>query len=93
MSAGKLQPGDAVGILEGVRTAFNGQQRRLGFEDAMKAAGMNVVDSQSGQWEMNLANRVSSAMLSESAAARPGDIFLMALLFLPLFVWRLRRRR
>lgn len=63
--AGKLQKGDAVGILEGVRTAFNGVQRRLGFEDAMKAAGMRIVDSQSAQWEMNLANRVAAAMLAE----------------------------
>ena len=30
----------------------------------MKAAGMKIVDSQSGQWEMELANKVASAMLS-----------------------------
>src|SRR5262249_45496670 len=38
-----LQSGDAVAIIEGIPTAFNGQQRRLGFEDAMKVAGMNTV--------------------------------------------------
>lgn len=63
--AAKLEPGDEVGILEGVPSADNAVQRRLGFEDAMKAAGMKIVDSQSGQWEMDLANRVASAMLSE----------------------------
>jgi ribose transport system substrate-binding protein len=63
--AAKLQAGDKVAILEGVRTAENALQRRLGFEDAMKAAGITVVDSQSAEWEMDLANRVASAILSE----------------------------
>jgi len=63
--AGKLAAGDKVGVLEGIRTAFNGQQRRLGFEDAMKAAGIEIVDSQSAQWEMDQANKVASAMISE----------------------------
>ena len=60
-----LQPQDKVAILEGVPTAFNAQQRKLGFEDAMNAARMQIVASQSGEWEMNIANRVASAMLSE----------------------------
>jgi ribose transport system substrate-binding protein len=60
-----LQPNDEVAILEGVPTAFNAQQRRLGFEDAMNSAGMQIVDSQSGEWEMNVANRVASGMMSE----------------------------
>ena len=63
--AKRLKPGDQVGMLEGIRTAFNGQQRQLGFQDAMKAAGMTIVDSQTAQWEMDQANRVASAMLSE----------------------------
>ncbi|MBG86490.1 MAG: LacI family transcriptional regulator [Verrucomicrobiales bacterium] len=63
--AAKLQKGDKVAIIEGVTTAFNGQQRRLGFEDAMKAAGMKIVSTQSGQWEMDKANNIASAMLSE----------------------------
>ena len=63
--AKRLKPGDQVGMLEGIRTAFNGQQRRLGFEDAMKAAGITIVDSQTAQWEMDQANRVASAMLGE----------------------------
>src|SRR5437660_978945 len=40
--ASKLKAGDKVAIIEGIPTAFNGQQRRLGFEDAMKAAGMDI---------------------------------------------------
>jgi ribose transport system substrate-binding protein len=63
--AQKLKPGDQVAIIEGIPTAFNGQQRRLGFEDAMKAAGMNIVSVQSGRWEMDAANNVAAAMLSE----------------------------
>lgn len=52
-------------VLEGIRTSFNGQQRRLGFEDAMQAAGIEIVDSQSAQWEMSQANQIASSMLSE----------------------------
>ncbi|MCW0217603.1 MAG: sugar ABC transporter substrate-binding protein [Prosthecobacter sp.] len=62
--AKKLKAGDEVAIIEGITTAFNGQQRRAGFEDAMKAAGMNIVASQSGQWEMEKANTVAAGILS-----------------------------
>jgi ribose transport system substrate-binding protein len=63
--AKKLQAGDNAAIIEGIPTAFNGQQRRLGFEDAMKAAGIHIVGVQSGDWEMEKANNVATAMLSE----------------------------
>ncbi len=63
--AEKLQPGDPVAIIEGIPTAFNGQQRRLGFEDAMKAAGMKIVGTQSGYWEMEKASTVAAGILSE----------------------------
>jgi ribose transport system substrate-binding protein len=63
--AKRLQPGDEVAIVEGIPTAFNGQQRRAGFEDAMKAAGMKIVSVQSGNWEMEKANAVAAAILSE----------------------------
>ncbi len=49
--ASKLRPGDKVAIIEGIPNAFNGIQRKLGFEDAMKAGGMNIVSSQSGYLE------------------------------------------
>lgn len=63
--ASKLQKGDEVAILEGIRTSFNGTQRRLGFEQAMNEAGMKIVASQSGQWETNQANTITASMLSE----------------------------
>ena len=63
--ARQLQAGDEVGVLEGLRTAFNGQQRRLGFEDAMQAASVKIVDSQTAQWEMDMANKIASAMIGE----------------------------
>lgn len=60
-----LEPGAPVAIIEGIRTAENGRRRRLGFEDAMNAAGLKIVDSQSAQWEMDQANRIATAMLGE----------------------------
>ncbi len=60
-----LPAGAKVAILEGVPTAFNAQQRRAGFEDAMKAAGADIVTVQSGQWEMEKANTLSAAILQE----------------------------
>jgi ribose transport system substrate-binding protein len=63
--ARQLKPGDQVAILEGVPTAFNAQQRKAGFEDAMKAAGMNIVSSQSASWETAKANQVAAALLAE----------------------------
>jgi ribose transport system substrate-binding protein len=60
-----LRPGDAVAIVEGIPTAFNAQQRRQGFEEAMRAAQMRVVAVQSGQWEQAKANTVVSGMLRE----------------------------
>ena len=57
--------GDKVAILEGIPTAFNAQQRRLGFEDAMHAAGIVVVDVQSAHWEQDEANAVAAAMMRE----------------------------
>lgn len=63
--ATKLESGAEVAILEGIRTSFNSQQRTLGFEEAMKAAGAKIVDSQSAQWEMDIANKTAAAILAE----------------------------
>ena len=60
-----LTPGDQVAIIGGIPTAFNAQQRQRGFEDAMHAAGMEVVSVQSGGWEQAKANTVASALISE----------------------------
>ncbi len=61
-----LKSGDKVGILEGVSTTFNAQQRTAGFQDSMKAVGVTVIPVQSGQWEMEKGNTVASAMLREN---------------------------
>ena len=63
--AGKLTAGDEVGIIEGVSTTNNAQQRTAGFKDAMDEAKMKVVSTQSGNWEIDKGNAVASAMLNE----------------------------
>ena len=62
--AKKLKAGDEVAIVEGAPNAFNGIQRKLGFEDAIKAANLKLVDSQTGRWETAEANKVFAAMLT-----------------------------
>ena len=44
--AKQLKPESKVAILEGLPGAFNGIQRKLGFEDALKEAKMDIVTSQ-----------------------------------------------
>ena len=63
--AKKLQAGDEVAIIEGAPNAFNGVQRKLGFQDAMKAAGMKIVSSQTGHWESAPAERIVSGIVGE----------------------------
>ena len=65
--AKKLQAGDKVAIIEGAPGTFNGIQRKLGFEDAMKASGMQIVSSQTGYWEMDKAEPIAAAMLTAHA--------------------------
>src|SRR6478736_4246038 len=63
--AQKLKAGDKVVVVEGAPNAFNGNQRKLGFEDAMKLAGVNIISSQAGYWETERANQVVAALLTE----------------------------
>jgi ribose transport system substrate-binding protein len=63
--AARLARGDAVAILEGAPNAFNGIQRKLGFEDAIGAAGLRLVSSQSANWEVAIANQVAAAIIAE----------------------------
>lgn len=63
--AGHLEAGDPVAIIGGIPTAFNAQQRQRGFEDAMYAAGMEIVSIQSGGWEQAPAHSVAAALLNE----------------------------
>ena len=61
--ASTLGPGAKVAIIEGAPGAFNAVQRKLGFEDAVEAAGMTIVASQSGYWEMDRANQVAASLM------------------------------
>lgn len=63
--AAQLSPDAQVAILEGIPTAYNAQQRLLGFQDAMRTANIEVVDVQSGEWEQAKANTVAAAMIRE----------------------------
>jgi len=62
-----LKAGDKVAILEGIRTSFNAAQRLAGFQQAMKDAGIEVVDSQSANWETNQANTIAASMINAHA--------------------------
>lgn len=63
--AKKLKPGDKVAIVEGAPNAYNAEQRKLGFQDAIKAAKLNLITSQTGNWEMDKANQIVAAMITE----------------------------
>jgi ribose transport system substrate-binding protein len=63
--AKKLKAGDEVGIIEGVSTTTNAQQRTAGFKDAMQKAGAKIDSVQSGEWEIDKGNTVAAAMLNE----------------------------
>ncbi len=63
--AERLQPGDPVAVINGVPTAYNAIQRKLGFLDAIKEKGLNLVADENGDWEMSKANKVVSALMTE----------------------------
>ena len=63
--AAKLKKGDEVAIVEGAPNAYNSIQRKLGFEDAMKAAGMVIVSSQTAKWESAPAEKVVAGMATQ----------------------------
>ena len=63
--AKQLAKNDLVAIIEGIPSAYNGIQRKLGFEDAMNEAEIHIVSSQVANWEMAKANRIASAIITE----------------------------
>ncbi|MCP5110839.1 MAG: sugar ABC transporter substrate-binding protein [bacterium] len=63
--ATKLDAGAKVAILEGAPNAFNAVERKRGFQEAMDAAGIEVVASQSANWETSKANQVAAALITE----------------------------
>ncbi len=63
-----LNKGDKVAILEGRPGAFNGIQRKLGLEDAMNDAGMEICTSQSAYWEQKDAFDVTTQIYNKFGA-------------------------
>lgn len=61
----RLNPGDKVAIIEGAPNAYNGIQRKMGFDDAMNASGMSIVSSQTGYWETDKALPVAAGLINE----------------------------
>ena len=59
----QLPEGANVVILEGVTTAQNAIDRRMGFEDAVTASGANLVTKQSAAWDQTKAAEVTAAIL------------------------------
>jgi ribose transport system substrate-binding protein len=66
----KLKSGDEVGIIEGVSTTTNAQQRTAGFKQAMQTAGVKVVALQSGDWEIDKGNAVASQILNANPTVK-----------------------
>ena len=60
-----LAPDLPVAIIQGLPTAFNGIQRRLGFEDAVRDARLRLVASQAADWDTGKANQVAAAIVAE----------------------------
>ncbi|MDE0692855.1 MAG: substrate-binding domain-containing protein [Gammaproteobacteria bacterium] len=60
---GRLTQGANVVILEGVTSAHNAIERRRGFEDAIAAAGANLLTMQSASWDQTKAAEVTAAIL------------------------------
>jgi ribose transport system substrate-binding protein len=61
--ARRLAAGDQVGIIEGSSADRNAQQRTAGYNDAMRAAGVNVVAVETGEWEYGKGRDAASKML------------------------------
>ncbi len=63
--AGRLKPGDKVVVIEGAPNAYNGIQRKLGFEDAMTGSHIPIISSQTGNWESDTAQPIAAALINE----------------------------
>jgi ribose transport system substrate-binding protein len=59
-----LGTGGKVVIIEGNPAADNANQRRMGFEDSIKEAGLTLLESRTAHWETEEANQVFSTMLT-----------------------------
>jgi ribose transport system substrate-binding protein len=61
-----LGPGGKVVIIEGNPGADNAQQRKLGFDDAVKEGKLDLLDSRTAHWETEEANTVFSNILDST---------------------------
>jgi ribose transport system substrate-binding protein len=59
-----LKAGGKVVIIEGNPGADNAQQRKLGFDDAVKEGKLDLLDSRTAHWETEEANSVFSNILT-----------------------------
>jgi len=71
--ATKLKKGDKVAILDGMPGTYNAEQRHKGFAESMQEHGMQVVTSQTAEWDTARAEKVVGAIL-------PGNGDLKAIL-------------
>ncbi|MDR3496722.1 MAG: sugar ABC transporter substrate-binding protein [Ancalomicrobiaceae bacterium] len=63
--AKELGAGGKVVILEGNPEADNGQQRKKGFEDAVAAGKLQLLDSKTAHWETEEANTLMTNFLTK----------------------------
>ncbi len=63
--ATRLKAGDKVAVIEGAPNAYNGIQRKQGFEDAVVGSNLTIVSSQTGYWETDKAQPIASALVNE----------------------------
>lgn len=68
--ATKLKPGDEVGIIEGVATDRNAQQRTAGFSESMNAAHIKIAAVAPGDWVYGKGRAAAAVMLAQHPRIR-----------------------
>jgi ribose transport system substrate-binding protein len=63
--ASKLKPGDEVGIIEGVASDRNAQQRTVGFRAAMNAARIKIAAVAPGDWNYEKGKAAATVILAQ----------------------------
>ena len=58
-----LHAGDEVAVIEGIPSADNSLQRRLGFQDAIRKSQLKLVSVERGDWEMEAASARTGVLL------------------------------
>ena len=68
--ATKLKPGDEVGIIEGVATGRNAQQRTAGFQQSMNTAHIKIAAITPGDWVYGKGKAAAAVMLAQHPRIR-----------------------